>query len=219
MTPTEKKSAVSIVVVGAFNPLVYQPNWYAAKGLIPQEEADAAEIEVIHRDITTFNTPGWLLQVTADRFLLQSTAAASFRVIRDLALGTFSELSETPVTAMGINRETTYIMDTEESWNALGWTIVPQVNWDAVMERPSLRAVVIEDVRGDERPGYRRVQLNPVENVLRGVSIQVNDHFEFASPETMADATPVIDVLTDAWDTSITTADRLIQHALTIGQA
>ena len=43
---------VSIVLVGQFNPPIVTPQWLARHSLVSGEEADNAEIGVIHKEIT-----------------------------------------------------------------------------------------------------------------------------------------------------------------------
>lgn len=219
MPPTEKSRSANIVLVGSFNPLIFQPNWYASNGLLSEQEAEAAVIEVIHREVTTFSTTAFLLQVTTDRFLLRSGATPSFRLMRDLAIGTFTLLSETPVSAVGFNRESAFTMESPDAWNGLGWAITPQEHWADVMERPGLRSVTVEDTRQEGRPGYRRVTLQPVDGLLNGVSIAVNDHYQLSTETSMAKASEAVEVFQQDWDDSFSNAEKLIEHAIQIGHS
>ncbi len=45
---------VSIVLVGSFNPAIFQPMWFAANELIGRADAENAEVAVVHPDITQF---------------------------------------------------------------------------------------------------------------------------------------------------------------------
>src|SRR5947209_7914808 len=94
---------IHIVLIGAFNPKIFQPAWFAHQGLIRQEEAESAEQVVTVNELSTF-TADWLtLQVTPDRLQASTGDAAHFDVLRDLILGTFRLLEHTPVEKMGIN--------------------------------------------------------------------------------------------------------------------
>jgi hypothetical protein len=61
----------SIVVLGSFNPRIFQPLWLSANNLIRPEEADAAKIEIIHREISIFSTEWFNLQVTDGSFSVE----------------------------------------------------------------------------------------------------------------------------------------------------
>jgi hypothetical protein len=52
--PKVHEDLVSIVLVGNFNPAIFQPAWLAAKGLIRESEASAAVVEVIHPELAQY---------------------------------------------------------------------------------------------------------------------------------------------------------------------
>ena len=52
-------SDVTIVLVGSLNPRVFTPDWFAMRDLLSRQEADAAEIDIIHQQIAAFHTD-WL---------------------------------------------------------------------------------------------------------------------------------------------------------------
>ncbi len=54
----------SIMVLGAFNPTIFQPLWFSTHNLIRSEEAETADIEIIHRHAAVFRTEWLSLQVT-----------------------------------------------------------------------------------------------------------------------------------------------------------
>jgi hypothetical protein len=43
---------VSVVLLGAFNPAIFQPMWFAAQELLSREDAENANLKVIHNDLT-----------------------------------------------------------------------------------------------------------------------------------------------------------------------
>jgi hypothetical protein len=54
--PKPEIEGVGIVLVGSFNPRIFQPAWFAAENLIREEEEQAAKIELIHRQVAIFST-------------------------------------------------------------------------------------------------------------------------------------------------------------------
>ncbi len=80
----------SIVLIGNFNPKIFQSAWFAAQGLLSQQEAEEAEIEIIHSSVVVFSTTNWMrMEVTDDRFIVKTSQEPYDVVIRDLILGTF----------------------------------------------------------------------------------------------------------------------------------
>jgi hypothetical protein len=57
--PTLEVRGYSIVLLGSFNPAIFQPYWFASNGLLRPDEAKEATIQVIHNQATIF-TAGWL---------------------------------------------------------------------------------------------------------------------------------------------------------------
>ena len=53
----------SIVLLGSFNPQIFQPSWFGNEGLIRKEEADSAKIEIVHRDLVSFSTETFRVEV------------------------------------------------------------------------------------------------------------------------------------------------------------
>ncbi len=89
---------VSIVLLGDFNPKIFQPAWFAAQDLIRQQEADEADIKIIHPEVVSFATGQWLaLEVTRERFVVSTTQDPYSKVMRDLVVGSFELLQHTPL--------------------------------------------------------------------------------------------------------------------------
>jgi hypothetical protein len=125
--------AASVVLVGSFNPSIFQPQWFARQGLLPPAEADAAEIKVLVPQICHFETERFIVQVTNTNFLAASKANTSSPPLRDLVIGAFFILEHTPATAIGLNREMHFQMESEERWHRLGDRLVPKEGWRGVL--------------------------------------------------------------------------------------
>src|SRR5688500_4623204 len=109
-----KISGSSIVLRGSFNPTIFQPSWLARYNLISTQEADAAQVKVVHSEVSHFETESSVIQVTKDRFAAATKASVHWVPLADLVVGTFSILEHTPVTAMGINRQMHFEVSSEE---------------------------------------------------------------------------------------------------------
>lgn len=114
---------MTIVLLGSFNPTIFQPAWFASEGLIARDLSDAAEVGIVHRQIVAF-TAGWFdISVTDDRFSVTSLTAPSYDLLRDLVLGTFRLLRYTPLRAMGLNKDVHYRIASEEA------CMLSDINW------------------------------------------------------------------------------------------
>ena len=79
-----KLEGMSIVALGAFNPAIFQPMWFAANNLLRKKEASDAKIEIIHRDVAKFSTEWCSLQVTAEMFNVETADPSTGQAERSL---------------------------------------------------------------------------------------------------------------------------------------
>jgi len=114
-------SGASIILLGSFNPSIFQPMWFAAHNLISKQEGESAGTRVVHAQVSSFSVGDWLeLQVTEERFAASTLQEPSFEPLCDLVLGTFQLLRHTPIQKMGLNREFHFRMSSEKEWNKVG---------------------------------------------------------------------------------------------------
>lgn len=210
----------SIVLVGDFNPKIFQPAWFAHQGLVRESEAEAATLELIHSDFTSFSTDWFVMQVARERFTVTVKSVAYRQHLKDLVLGTFTKLSHTPVTQMGINANTRLNFRTTENWHAFGHFIVPKANWAkalGTLGRVGTRTVTVETPRYDERPGRFIVIAEPVQGAANEVLIRINDHFDVPK-DAPEGAGYFMEVVSECYDNVLgqakTVRERLIEAFL-----
>ncbi len=133
-------------------------------------------------------------------------------MLQDLVLGVFSMLRHTPVTLMGINRDVHFRMDSPDAWHELGHRLVPPDNWSSFLNKPGMRAVVIQGLRPDDRAGNIFIRVEPSVRVHPGVYIQQNDHFELG--DASDDASLALDTLKREWSASLDRAEEVFRQVL-----
>src|SRR3989304_7099258 len=104
----------SIVILGDFNPKIFQPSWFAAENLIGKQEAEGAVVSVVHSDISIFSIEWARLEILRERFFAETTQQPYDKALRDLVLGTFTILRHTPLRLMGINTTMHFRVESEE---------------------------------------------------------------------------------------------------------
>jgi hypothetical protein len=210
--PNVKFEQVSVVLLGSFNPQIFQPAWLASEGLIRKEEAESAKIQVIHPEATGFSLEWASLEVTHERFRLETSTDQRFspELVRDLVLGLFQLLSHTPVKQMGINRIFHFQIESEEKWHTIGHRLVPKDDWAGILERPGMRVVAVEGVRPDQYKGRITVQLEPSVRFRYGVFAAVNDHFEKKQEDSREGAIAMVEILKNDWQESLDRSKRII---------
>ena len=208
----------SIVLVGKFNPAIFQPMWFAVQNLLPREEALNAEVKVVHPEVSDFNTDSVHIQVTSDRFMAMTKASSPWLPLTDLVAGTFGVLEHTPVTAMGLNRHMHFAVASEEEWHRIGDTLVPKEGWNAVLGgRPGLGALMILAERQDKAGVPLRVELQPSRRLPKdvfGVFIQTNEHYTATQDAEQArdresGLKELLRVLYDGWESSQNHAEQV----------
>lgn len=197
-------SGINIVILGSFNPKIFQPAWFAANELIRKLEAEEADTEIIHNDISIFRIGDWLrLEVTRDRFNASTEQEAYFEVLVDFVLGTFSLLSHTPAGILGINTAMHYRVKNEKLWHEIGDKLAPKEPWKLLMRAPRLTRVEMQDVRVDGPKGYLRVRVEPSTRITPGIFINTNDHYEVDDPKNATGCSELMEILNTNWKSSI----------------
>jgi hypothetical protein len=75
--PKIHEDIASIVLVGSFNPAIFQPAWLAAKGLIRESESDAAVVELIHPEVAQYSAAWLHVLVTRERYARSADGGAA----------------------------------------------------------------------------------------------------------------------------------------------
>jgi len=212
-----ESEGASIVLLGSFNPGIFQPAWFGAHGLIRPEEADTATINVIHPEVCAFATSWFSIQVLRDRFVAQASDAGHYLALCDLVLGVFQLLEHTPFDKMGLNRFLHFRMPSEEQWHAVGDLLAPKEPWHGILRRPGLRSLYIQDAPEELASGGTTVKAMPfirVEPSLAvspGVFIEVNKHHEATGANTTR---ALIEILHTTWKASLDNAEQIAHHIL-----
>ncbi|SRR6266480_1965062 len=204
---------VTIVLIGAFNPKIFQPAWFAHHGLIRHEEAASAENVVAVNELSTF-TADWLsLQVTQERLQASTGDAAHFDVLRDIILGTFRLLEHTPVEKMGINRYMHYQVTPEDKYVAFGHFLAPKSPWTGILDDPRTMSLSVAGVqlRGSDSVKIT-VKVEPSVRVHPGVFIATNEHYETGG--TNGGLGQLLAKLDQHWDNALTMAKQIAEHLL-----
>lgn len=203
MTASPELRGYSIVVLGSFNPQIFQPAWLAAKGLVSEAAADAAEIGIIHPDILNVKIDWLELTVQTNKFTAGTTTAASPNQLRDFTLGAFSLLHHTPATGMGLNCDTHYRYTSHSEVDALGDLLAPHARWQELLIDPKTYSVHMQGSRPDQQFGYVRIRVEPSKSFPQAVYVGVNDHYAVAGEAEFVDASLVRQILTEEWESSV----------------
>jgi len=169
---------INIAVVGDFNPTIFQPFWLSSKNLIREDEAKSANVELIHNDIVRFNLDWVSFEITRNRFDVRCTKEPYFDPVKDLTVGIFKILHETPIRTLGINHIFELALQNEKYFYNFGKNLAILDLWEPSLNKPKLNYFeVIENERGDGKKGSRRVRLRSAPERTFGVTLDINNHF------------------------------------------
>jgi hypothetical protein len=203
----------TVVLLGSFNPKIFQPEWFARQQLLPQAEADAADIKFIIPQVSNFETERFSLQVTDQRFVVTSRASASPAPLRDLVQGVFFILEHTPVTAMGLNYQMHFQMESEERWHEVGDRLAPKEPWKEVLGggRPGLLSMTILTQKDEPKGAQFRVKVEPSAQVKSGVYFETNEHYPAPEVEPLKG---LMEILGGRWEEAHVHASKVVNHIL-----
>jgi hypothetical protein len=192
----------SVVVLGRFNPAIFQPTWFRLQGLVPEAIASSAEIRIITPEIAAFSASWFSLQVTRDRFQLETVNPDSYPLLRDLAIGTFSILNHTPVGKIGINTRRHYRYESEKEWHAVGHGLAPKDPWKGVLNDPGVRALIMWGQRPGTKAERVEVRVEPDSRDRSEFYIIIITNHEYKLPEVDG-ALQVNEILAAEWDDAL----------------
>lgn len=218
---TETEGA-SIVLIGKFNPAIFQPAWLGAGNLVRPEEADKAKIEVISPQVTSFSADWLKIQVLSERFLATTVETEHYQDLRDIVISIFHLLEHTPFWIMGMNRDMHFKMKSEKEWHELGHLLAPKEIWRPLLNQPGLRSLLIQSLPS-KRDGIQvlhNVRVEPSTQVNPGVYVQLN--IEVSLPggakagiiTQQRAAHDLIKHLSESWTNMLGEAQKIADHLL-----
>jgi hypothetical protein len=221
-------SGVSIVLRGSFNPSIFQPFWMARQGLITDEAAAAANVSVIHPEISNFAIePEFILQVQTDRFAI-NRATAPLVQVADLCSRIFGDiLPHTPISTMGINRSVHFSVGSPQERDRIGMMIAPRGPWgfwgeelgsDDPYTSGGLQSMIMINKKvGNREAGWIQAKIEPSQSIAKGESgifMEINDHYAFKN--TANDAVAMMTILQNRFDASIAYSDKIIDQIMSL---
>lgn len=221
-----------IVAIGAFNPAIFTPDWLERNNLIGPEDAEAARESdqiVVTRQLAVIDTDWFTLQVMEERLTISSKGPVA-PTLKDLGVGIFGLVSQTPVTAVGLNFSGDFKMATLKERHQVGDMLAPKGVWNEIFPTKgynigllSLTMQVQEGSREDEAAkngDVVNVSVQPSTPLANGIHLNVNHHFDLshrASDDmTVAECTAKLieDQWQKCWTTSTEIFDKILNRSL-----
>jgi hypothetical protein len=204
---------LSVVFLGDFNPIIFQPFWLSSKGLIREDDAKGAKVEIIHNEIVRYQMDVVSVEVTRNKCEFKTAKEPYFDSLRDLAIGTFKVLLETPIRSFGINHVYDLSLQSQEKYYSFGSRLTPLNYWNDELKDPRLLSLEIyEKDRADGQNGSRRIRITPSDqNVSFGVIININNHYNLSPNGKMLE---FLQLLERNWNNSFSQSKLIVEKLL-----
>ena len=188
---------VNIVVLGTFNPSIINPSWLALKHIIREEEAEYAQIEIIHSEVVQFKLKWTEISGDINRFSFGTSLSTHFDALKDLVISIFHVLSETKIRAIGLNHIFDLNLQNKELYNEVGSKLTNFDLFSTLSDPKMLGLEILNSERYDDRKGYYRLRIIPTgKKGSYTADININDHIDVSNEEIP------IDVIEKAWTSS-----------------
>jgi len=225
-------SAVSVVLVGEFNPAMLTPAWLAYHDIFNKQEAEEADLQVASRAVTQFSTDWLVLRAASDRFAAETTRSPHIR-LRDLVLRIFQEkLVHAPFRAMGLNRSVHFLTPTPEHRDALGRRLAPLDPWmegsdivDFSAEPSGMTSLEMRQGNLEGRPPADQINVriepsNLVGGGHLGIFVSINDHYTPTGPSGgFGPREDLPGPLASGFERSIAQADKIVDYVMALAKS
>lgn len=227
-----EKDEVAIVLLGSFNPRIFHPAWLAMNKLISSDDANNADLEIAHKDITHFKASGMTFTVETGRFSILCAEAIKGKIF-DLVLSCFGELlPHTPIHSLGINRMLHFPCKNEPSRHALGKRLAPYEPWGEwgkeIEERDTatnhggmMRLSLRQQPLDNGLNGYVQAEVRPSQIIKEGlgVAIDVNNHFVLVDdPDAAVGAVGAVSLIEEHWDRALQQGEKIISGLMAVAK-
>lgn len=223
--PSVEHQFASIVLVGRLNPAIFTPAWLAKNDLITDAAMEAANVNIVHKEVTQFSTGGFAFDINSRRFSVRSSDEPFVKLL-DLVVGMFGEfLVHTPIEKLGINSEIVYACRSAKQRMEFGRKLAPLAPWGEYGKRMSdgkgvlaggvVTMTMQENPNDGREAGYRRVEVEPFSEPSQArVKVSINDHYELAEPEKADGALKIVSILQDNFERSLAESRRIVDELI-----
>lgn len=214
MIENAERCHVSAVAIGPFAPRVYHPSWFSSYGLLGKNEVEASLQDptfLVHEQIANFKVGLFEVQVRPDRLQIATSREDQIEPVRDLFQGVLQVVEKTPVSAIGFNWSVAFKMASEPAWHASGDRLVPKDLWKKLWpgQHIGMQELKLLLPRADAYKGAINVTIQPASDMQYGVSIQINDHFDFTESDRF-DSSKATEFVAKAWKESLERSRQLM---------
>lgn len=169
----------SVVMLGAFNPRIFHPSWFAHNEIVPPEESREAKINFMSEEVSSFSFSGLSFQIESNRFGVTTKDESQAPFLRDICIAIFTLLEHTPIRALGLNCDLEFSLPNKESWDEVGHKLAPKECWQSILSDPGMKSISIQGGRDGTKADRVTFQVHPTTSEDGyGVFVKVNQHYD-----------------------------------------
>jgi len=217
LTPERKQ--YSVALIGTFNPLMFQPEWFGRNNVISPEEIEFARNQsnvlptIVTPQLTIFRTSQLSIRVEENSFQVVAEKEPLISV-KDFVKKTFEKLGGLTIRAFGYNYSAHYEFESIAARNIFADKLTPKQYWNILLGK---------DVSGDDRKGglaalqmykYKEdnkgqisVVLQPSAHIKTGIFITCNDHTNIHEDDSAAEI--VMEIIDKSFDESFLYMEKI----------
>ncbi|MEZ5682044.1 MAG: hypothetical protein R3E14_12215 [Erythrobacter sp.] len=194
------EQGVAAYFIGSFNPAIVTPHWLLSQDILSKSEAERADVEVIHKELSRFAVSGLKFEVTPERFHIFAEAEPFIRLSDTIKILFTHSLPHTPIKAALLNYYIHARLADFDQRMRFGRKFAPIEPWGDLAplfeggrpeELGGLVDLTMQFRRRDEVEGLMRVILQPSNRIPEpsGIFVQVTHSFEkLKTIDQLADA-------------------------------
>ena len=216
------------MLLGSFNPSIFQPAWLCAKGVEPESPEESVQAMMLP-GVSQFLMHDRTYFINHERFSVESQAAPWVRMV-DIVHRIFGEhLVHTPVRAFGVNRAVHFRLPTQAAAEKLLRAMAPLEPWEGFGEQlnakvagltgglQSLTMRAYGTVEGAMTSTNVTVEPSGRLGDASGIYVAVNAHHDLTDLPASHGAQPAIDFLSKRFEQLVQQAEALIDGIMKAG--
>ena len=227
-TKNKKSYSSSIVLIGNFSPMMFQPYWFKHCGILNDNEFNAIEKQgktIITDPLTLFETENLAFKIETKRFTIIAKKEPF-----ELMLDTFELLQEkldsVLIEKFGINFSFHIDLGTSENYKKFGDVIAPKKTWEALFadakdSETKTSGLVSMTMRKQTDFGCVNVRIEASAYFSNSIFFDYNFHFDGKSKEAF-DILDVNEIIgkefTEFANYTNEVSDRLIEEVFSDGK-
>jgi hypothetical protein len=160
MPAMPKLEALSLTLLGSFDPSIFHPEWFKYNSILKGLDADRLRIKIVHPEVAELTGEWFHLHALKDRVTLRASRSLDFERLCTLAHGIFVFLERCPVSVVQLRRAMHFDEPEMAEWKRIFHSLATHVPLPTSLPNPNLRSLELEVTRPDP-PSAIRLRVEP----------------------------------------------------------